>query len=364
MTTAKIILLAVLAASLPAQTTPSNIGPTPPPRVNDDLSVTYFLNAPNAKEVLLADTAVSPGPPGRPLSKGDDGMWSVTTPPYEPGTHYYGFLIDGVLTGDLGGTAVTDRLSRGFLLFESIDVRGSEPLFTDVRKVQHGTVHVETFSSTTLNREVRCFVYTPPGFAAGERLPIVYLLHGDLQDASAWSASGYAERIADNLIAEGRAKRILLAMPDTGTPNRGNLQADTVEAYLISEVIPLVEGKYLSEPSSERYLAGLSAGAGHTRYIGFRNPAFFAGLGFFSGGGLPAGMVVEQLYPSLLHAELYRQLRPVVIRVGADDSALANVRRMSESLDRLGILNQFSITTGGHTWFNWRRYLTEFLNGI
>jgi enterochelin esterase family protein len=131
--------------------------------------VTYFLNAPNAKEVLLADTAVSPGPPGRPLSKGDDGMWSVTTPPYELGTHYYGFLIDGVPTGDLGGTAVTDRLSRGFLLFESIDVRGSEPLFTDVCKV-HGTVHVETFSSTTLNREVRCFVYTPPGFAARRAL--------------------------------------------------------------------------------------------------------------------------------------------------------------------------------------------------
>jgi hypothetical protein len=115
MTTAKIIMLAVLAASQPAQTKASNIGPTPPPRVNDDLSVAYFLSAPNAKEVLLADTAVSPGPPLRPLSKGDDGMWSVTTPPYEPGTHYYGFLIDGVLTGDLGGTAVTDRLSRGFL---------------------------------------------------------------------------------------------------------------------------------------------------------------------------------------------------------------------------------------------------------
>src|SRR5262245_33762690 len=127
----------LLAISLGAQSTPSNIGPTPPPQVNADLSVTYFLNAPNAKEVLLADTAISPGPPGRPLTKGPDGMWTVTTPPYEPGTHYYGFLIDGVLTGDLGGTAITDRLPRGFLLFESIDIRGATPLFTDVRAVPH-----------------------------------------------------------------------------------------------------------------------------------------------------------------------------------------------------------------------------------
>jgi enterochelin esterase-like enzyme len=364
MTIRRMILPAVAAAGLWAQSTPSNIGPTPPPRVNGDLSVTYFLNAPNAKDVRLADTAASPGPPGTPLTKGSDGMWTVTTTPYELGTHYYGFLIDGVLTGDLGGTAVTDRLSRGFLLFESIDVRGPEPLFTDVRPVPHGTVHIETFSSAALRREIRCFVYTPPGFVASERLPVVYLIHGEVQDGAAWSVTGYAERIADNLIADGQARRVILAMPDTGNPNRGTLPQDTVEPYLISEVIPFVEGKYLGEPASERYLAGLSAGAAHARFTGFRNPALFSGLGIFSGGGLPAGMVLEQILPSLLQPELFSKMKPVVIDVGADDTALANVRRMSESLDRLGIPNHFSITTGGHTWFNWRRYLAEFLKGL
>src|SRR5262249_38695751 len=118
MNAARLAWLLSLAPHLLAQTAqPANIGPTPPPRVNDDLSVTYFLNTPNAKEVRLADTAVSPGPPGTLLTKGADGMWTLTTPPYELGTHYYGFLIDGVLTGDIGGTAVTDRLSRGFFLF-------------------------------------------------------------------------------------------------------------------------------------------------------------------------------------------------------------------------------------------------------
>ena len=362
--TAHITLLLLPAASLFGQTTPSNIGPNPPPRVNEDLTVTYFLNAPNAKEVLLADTAVSPGPPGRPLTKGPDGMWSVTAGPYEVGTHYYGFLIDGVLTGDLGGTAVTDRLSRGFLLFESIDVRGPEPLFTDIRPVPHGTIHIETFGSRALQREVRCFVYTPPGWLPGEQLPVVYLLHGDLHDAAAWSTTGYAERIVDNLIAGGQARRVLLAMPDTGTPNRRNLATDVVEPYLISEVFPFVEGKYLGGPAAERYLAGLSAGAGHTRYTGVRNPALFRGLGIFSGGGVAAGVVLEDLFPTLRQPELYRDMKVVSIAVGMDDSALANVRRLSESLDRLGIRNQLSVTTGGHTWFNWRRYLAEFLKGI
>jgi len=197
-----------------------------------------------------------------------------------------------------------------------------------------------------------------------ERLPVAYLLHGDLHDAAAWSVTGYAERIADNLIADGQARRVILAMPDTGTPNRRNLPADTVEPYLVSEVIPFVESKYFSEPASERYLVGLSAGAGHTRYTGFRNPALFAGLGIFSGGGLPDGVILEQLFPSLLNSDIYGQMKPVSIAVGADDAALPNLRRLSESLDRLKIPNHLSVTTGGHTWFNWRRYLAEFLKGI
>ena len=67
----------------------------------------------------------------------------------------------------------------GNLLFEQFDVRGAEPLFTDIRPVPHGAVHIETFRSAALNREVRCFVYTPPGYSAEERLPVVYLFHID-----------------------------------------------------------------------------------------------------------------------------------------------------------------------------------------
>src|SRR5215831_14330212 len=167
----------------------------------------------------------------RPSSRDVTGCGRQQLRP-KPATHYYGFVIDGVLTGDMGGTAVTDRLSRGFLLFEPIDVRGPEPLFTDIRKVAHGAVHIETFCSARLNREVRCFTYKPPGFVVGERLPVAYLLHGDLHDAATWSVTGHAERVADNLIADGQARRVILAMSDTGTPNRRNLlltRLDTIQ---------------------------------------------------------------------------------------------------------------------------------------
>src|SRR3954454_22973710 len=126
--------------------------PAHPPRVNPDLSVTYFIDV-DAESVFLADTVSSPGPPGLPMTKGPDGIWSVTTPPYQPGTYEYGFVLDGVLSGDAWGSALTDRLPRNSFPFEMIDVRGSDPLFHDLQPVPHGAVHIETLSSPLLGRE-------------------------------------------------------------------------------------------------------------------------------------------------------------------------------------------------------------------
>ena len=368
----QMLFLVVATTALWAQII--NTLPTPPPRVNPDLTVTYFLNAPNAREVRLVDTVHSPGPPGIPLTKGADGIWSLTTPPYEAGTHSYAFIVDGVLTGDVFSTAPQERLPRPTVPFELIDVRGSEPLFTDVRAVRHGTVHIETFSSVRLNREVRVFVYTPPDFARGEEVPVVYLLHGNLSDERAWSQTGYAERIADNQIANRQAPRMILAMPDTSGPDRGKLPQELVEAYLISEVFPFVEGKFLSkvnpvalvqgpQPEIKRYLAGFSAGANHARFTGLRNPSLFAGLGFFSGGGLAMGNL-EELHPTVRQPQLFQHMKVIYFAIGLQDPALANVLRMSQQLRQLGIDHEMNVSTGRHNWFNWRRYLAEFLKRI
>jgi enterochelin esterase family protein len=249
------------------------------------------------------------------------------------------------------------------VLFEQVDVRGSEPLFTDMRSVPHGTVHMETFNSAALRREVRIFIYTPPGFSTGEVVPIVYLLHGNLNLDNSWLTAGYAERIADNLIADGKARRVMIAMPDTGAPNRSNVPQDVIEEYLLREVFPFVEQRYFRSEAQERYLAGFSAGANHTRYTGLRNPRLFAGLGLFGGGGLAMGNL-EELHPSVRQPELFRHMKSLYFAIGNEDPALANVRRMSEALTAYSIANHLNLSSSGHTWFNWRRYLAEFLKGI
>lgn len=361
----KLAALAFICVSLAGQIQ----GPVSSPRVNPDLSVTYFVNV-DARDVRLADSVFSLGPPFLPFAKGPDGIWSLTTPPYEPGTHVYGFVIDGVPTGARADNSINDRLPQGYYPFELIDVRGSEQLFYDLRQVPHGTTHVHTATSGQLHRDVRTIVYTPPGYeTSGLSYPVLYLLHGDAEGPTIWTRFGYADRILDNLIAAGEAREMIVVMPDTGAADASTLPADVVEHYLIEEVMPTIEQKYRID-STARYLAGNSAGAAHTRNIGFLHPDLFSALGIMSGGGIGAAAAPLQVtYPKLADAAAFNaQVRSIYIALGDHDDSnpniMANVQRLKDSLDRLGIASTFQVTTGRHNWFNWRRYLAEFAKGL
>jgi enterochelin esterase-like enzyme len=361
------LLAALACASLSAQIQRM----VPPPLVNPDLSVTFFADV-DAKDVRLADTIFSQAPPGLSFTKGADGIWTLTTPPYEAGTHEYGLVIDGVPTGALTQLNVNDRLPRGYYPFDLLDVRGPEPLFHDLQQVPHGVVHVHTLHSELLGSDVNCYVYTPPSYEGSDRLyPTLYLLHGALERPSFWTRYGYADRIMDNLIARGDAKEMILVMPDTGLADGTSQPMPLAERYLIEELIPLVEQKYRIDPSpGARYLAGNSAGAANTRNIGFLHPEIFSALGIMSGGGLNAtAPPLEVTYPKLADSAAFNaQVRFIYIALGDHDDSnpniLANVQRMKQSLDRLGIQNTFNLTTGGHHWFNWRRYLADFVKGL
>ncbi|MCC6366476.1 MAG: hypothetical protein IT165_23405 [Bryobacterales bacterium] len=345
--------------------------PVEPPRVNPDLSVTYFVNV-DAKSVILVDTVFAPGPPGLPLTRGPDGIWSVTTPPYEAGSHEYGFVIDGVPTGALTENNVSDRLPRDWYPFDLIEVRGSEPLFHDIQPVPHGSVHIHTFHSELFQREVSFYVYTPPGYeSSSQSLPTLYLLHAAIQKESMWTRFGYADRIMDNLIAAGEAKEMMIVMPDTGAVSGGDQPLDLVVRYMLDEVIPLVESKYRADSSpGSRYVAGVGAGSNRARELAFLYPEMFSAVAIMAGGGLGnAAAPLDVSYPKIKDADAFNsQVRFIYIALGQKDNhtpnVQVNVRRLKNSLDQLGINSTFRTTTGGYTWFNFRRFLAEFVKGL
>jgi enterochelin esterase-like enzyme len=361
-----IYIVSLLCGALPAQQRPVQ-----PPRINPDLSVTYFLNV-DAKSVVLVDSVFAPGPPGLPLTRGSDGIWSVTTPPYEAGTHEYGFVIDGVPTGALTEMNVNDRLPRDWFPFDLVEVRGAEPLFHDLRQVRHGTVHIQTFHSDLFEREVSFYVYTPPGYEDSQRsYPVLYLLHAATQVESMWTRFGYADRIMDNLIADGQAKEMMIVMPNTGTAAGTDQPLDLVVRYMLEEVIPLVESKYRTDTSQKsRYIAGIGAGANRARELAFLQPEMFSGVAILAGGGLGnAAAPLEVTYPKIKDSATFNALvSRIFIALGDQDNHTAglqaNANRLKDSLDKLGIASTLELTSGGYTWFNFRRFLADFVKGL
>jgi enterochelin esterase-like enzyme len=354
----------ILAALFCGRLTSQIQRPVAPPRVNPDLSVTYFVDV-DATDVRLFDEVFSTAPPGLSFTRGPDGIWSLTTPPYEAGTHYYALVIDGVPTSAVTFATWQDRLPAGYYPFDPIEVHGPDPQPYDLRRVPHGVVHAHTLRSEQLQREVECYVYTPPGYeGSAKRYPVLYLMHTS-DNASYWTRYGLVHRIMDNLIADSEAKEMILVMTQTV----GGQAPALIERHMLEEIIPFAERAYRIDPDqASRYIAGNSAGAMHARNLGFLHPELFSAVGIMSGGGLGANAVpLELTYPKLTDASAFNaQVRFIYIAVGERDRVAipANVQKLKDSLDRLGIPSTFKITTDEHSWFNWRRYFTDFIKRL
>jgi len=57
-------------------------------------------------------------------------------------------------------------------------------------------------------------VYTPPGYSADQKYPVLYLLHGIGGDETEWQRFVHPEVLMDNLIADGKAITMILVMPN------------------------------------------------------------------------------------------------------------------------------------------------------
>jgi enterochelin esterase-like enzyme len=240
-----------------------------------------------------------------------------------------------------------------------------------MQPVPHGTVHINWYSSKTVDAPRGLYVYTPPGYEAGrERYPVLYLLHGSGDTESGWVTIGRANWILDNLIASGKAKPMLIvmpygrALPDVylGPASVGTAPAPTAfGADLLTDVIPYVEKNYrVSSKADDRALAGLSMGGGQTLQIGLTHLDTFHYLGAFSAG--IRGQNVEEQYKDVFSdpAAANKRLKVFYIACGKTDSLFPASKGLSDALDKAQVKHQFVESEEGHVWRNWRNYLADF----
>lgn len=365
-----VVLLGALTDTIQSQ------APAPPPRthqtVNPDRTITFrYIDTAALKVELELENTAKP----IPMTKDDTGLWTVTTPPLPPEIYGYSFLADG--QPRLDPYTVHTAGNVYFAGRNSIEVPGDGPQPWDLTDVPHGELQIHRYTTHTAvglpNNQSEYFVYTPPGYdpAAKKSYPVLYLLHGWSGLSDSWSAEGKANLILDNLIAQGKAKPMIVVMPlgygdiafvkDWGLWGHDEAIEHNLSLYsnvLLTEIVPRVESEYhVSKDRNDRAIAGLSMGGLEALSIGLHNTDKFAYVGGFS---------------SAVHREAFIKSLPVLtpktanlkvlwVACGTSDGLIEPNRKLAAHLKSQDMPVTAIETPGLHVWQVWRDNLVNFV---
>jgi enterochelin esterase-like enzyme len=336
------------------------------PEVRPDMTVVFRISSREASKVslVLPDINIT-----KPMEKNEAGVWSVTVGPLEPNIYVYNFIVDGTHTVD----PMNPVMKRGIGLTTSlVEVPGKEPMYFSEQAVPHGTIHIHRYDSKTTGTTRGLYVYTPPSYdpKAKNKYPVLYLLHGVGDTENGWIEIGQANRIADNLIAAGKAKQMIIVMPRghasyAGTSSSSPMSASSTNAFeqdLISDIIPYIEKNYnVSKNAKDRAIAGLSMGGRQTLVIGLAHLDKFNYILPYSAAvrNVSQDSVLQKLISD--PASINKSLKVFWIGCGTEDGLFTGNKSLSEHLTGKGINNTFFQTPGAHTWLVWRLFLNETL---
>jgi enterochelin esterase family protein len=337
------------------------------PEVRTDGTVIFRLLAPAASKAEV-HLELASGASTLAMSKDAGGLWSVTSAPLNPDIYAYKFAVDGV---EIVDPNVREFVPNFFDQGGLFTVPGSRPESWEEATVPHGTVQHRFYSSKILGNDSDFYVYTPPGFdpRATTKYPVLYLLHGYSDMANGWTVMGRANFILDNLIAQAKAKPMIVVMPlGYGAPKlleKGwhldhdalwNTNIERFSDVLLDEIIPQIEHEYPVEASSNaRAIAGLSMGGAESLYVGLNHVDHFAWIAPMSAAVFddPASM-----FPKLDQKQAAK-IKLLWIACGKDDHLIENNRQLKSWLASRNIRFQNVETEGAHTWQVWRRNLTQ-----
>ena len=362
------------------------------PDIAEDNSVTFSIYAPDANTVFLNGSWMDVGE-NKELIKDDRGVWSVSVDSLEPSMYNYNLILDGLSILDPANPISLRDVNR---YSNMLIIPGTGSQLFEVNDVPHGTVTRVWFDSPSLGLKRRMSIYTPPGYEdSKETYPVLYLLHGGGGDEDSWITLGRANYILDNLIAEGKAKPMIDVMPN-GNANQtaamtdmpfqaqssvaqGRMDTQDDQAVvdgtmsypnsLVKDIIPFIEKHYRVKANSDnRAIAGLSMGCLQTQVTYITYPELFRYVGCFSLGihfnnqfSIISKLVLIPSYDKKLET-LNNKL--FYVGCGTEDFCFEGVQELRKKLDEHSFKYYYNETGGGHTWANWRDYLSDFVPRI
>ncbi|MFD0751406.1 alpha/beta hydrolase-fold protein [Mucilaginibacter calamicampi] len=343
------------------------------PRVNADKTVTFNYIAPNAKDVKLSGQFLTGA---AAMTKNEQGMWSVTVGPVKPDIYPYNFVVDGVSVMD---PANVDFFPNERFKGSLLDVKGDEPLIHALKDVPHGSVSYEYYPGVE-NTTGSLVVYTPPGYdkSQNKKYPVFYLISGTTDTEEDFFKVGRVNLILDNLIAEGKAKPMIIVMPNGNIEARvadqkGGLKPadpagrESEEAItraknfandLVTKVIPYVEKNYRTLPgAANRAIGGFSRGGGETLRTALGNMDKFAYVCTYSAYLSPKEMETEYKDVAGKPAVTNQKFKLFWVSVGSEDFLYKSTVEFLDYLKAHNVNYKSLITGGGHTWMNVKQYV-------
>ena len=361
--------------------------PVVSPEIHDNNTVTFRFKAPKAVRVQLTGdflpvqkNAKFEAPGIVDLKEGQEGVWEYTTPePLKPELYSYSFIVDGLRMNDPANVYLIRDVST---LTNVFIIGGDRADFYKVNPVPHGTVSRIWYDSPALGLERRMTVYTPAGYeTSGKRYPVLYLLHGMGGDEEAWISLGRTAQILDNLIAQGKAKPMIVVMPNgnasqeaaPGESSRGmvpptmqlpkTMEGSYEQAF--PEIVKFIDKNYRTIKSkSGRAIAGLSMGGFHSLHNSKQYPDMFNYIGLFSAAIMPNKEVSSPIYENMeekLKVQFDKNPALYWIAIGKTDFLYKANEEYRKLLDEKGYKYTYYESDEGHIWKNWRIYLTEFV---
>ena len=343
-------------------------------------AVTFNLQAPNAKEVLLSSQFLEEPVP---MVKGRNGLWSLTVTPEKRDIYPYNFIVDGVSISDplnpdifpnetfkASLVEIPAMPAFGFGRPDAPRPQAGDSVPYGIRDVPHGKIQYCQYRSSVLNAWRPLVVYTPADYeTSGKSYPVFYLVSGTTDTEETWFKVGKLNTILDNLIADGKAEPMIVVMPygNMGTtPMPTSMAATKMYATFAKEltecIMPYVEGEFRTVADRDhRAIAGFSRGGGQSLFSALSHPELFAWLASYSAYLTPEMM--DTCFPQYAKdpSLINDRFKLVWYGVGSDDFLYRNVVENREYLDGKGIKHEDMDTEGGHTWMNARAYLTATL---
>ena len=366
------------------------------PVINPDGTVTFRYQAPKAVKVTVSgdflptqkmifkmgDQEISYDAPGvGELKEGQYGIWEYTTEAkVAPEMYTYTFNVDGNTVIDNNNMWVNRDIAS--LISAFIVPGGRADLYT-IQDVPHGTVSKVWYESATAGFDRRLSVYTPAGYEKNkkQKYPVLYVLHGIGGDEDAWLDQGRAAQILDNLIAQGKAKPMIVVFTNgniseeaapcqnsTGYIHPTTDLPKTMEGTFetaFPEVVKFIDSNYRTIAKKQsRAICGLSMGGFHTLYISLNNPDMFGYSGMFSAAIGVSDSSVSPIYQDFdQKLATYFSKNPSLLWIGCGntDFLIQSNQEFVKKLQDNNYPHEYLENEGGHIWRNWRIYLSEFV---